>query len=148
MKRNTSASSADMSAFKPSLHNQSSSAKRRTVATKRPGKARRAKMRQRKGKRKELVLTVGGWKLQVVVDRNPDHIHFVHILCIGSMVLSVQLKCSCGYAFSTSSKVCTIVACTHTAWHIVASLALPNCQDCGSTTSNVQSTFAQSHTPE
>ena len=51
MKRNTSASSADMSAFRPSLHSQSSSAKRRKVAAKRPGKARRAKMRQRKGKR-------------------------------------------------------------------------------------------------
>ena len=51
VKRNTSASSADMSAFKPSLHSQSSSAKRRKVTTKRPGKARRAKMRQRKGKR-------------------------------------------------------------------------------------------------
>ena len=51
VKRNTSASSADMSAFKPSLHSQSSSAKRRKVATKRPGKGRRAKMRQRKGKR-------------------------------------------------------------------------------------------------
>ena len=51
VKRNTSASSADMSAFKPSLHSQSSSAKRRKVAAKRPGKARRAKMKQRKGKR-------------------------------------------------------------------------------------------------
>ena len=51
VKRNTSASSADMSAFKPSLHSQSSSAKRRKVAAKRQGKARRAKMRQKKGER-------------------------------------------------------------------------------------------------
>ena len=51
VKRNTSASSADMSAFRPSTHSQSSSAKRRKVAAKRLGKARRAKMRQRKGKR-------------------------------------------------------------------------------------------------
>ena len=51
VKRNTSASSTDMSAFKPSLHSQSSSAKRRKVAAKRQGKARRAKMRQKKGER-------------------------------------------------------------------------------------------------
>ena len=51
VKRNTSASSADMSAFRPSTHSQSSLAKRRKVAAKQPGKARRAKMRQRKGRR-------------------------------------------------------------------------------------------------